>query len=222
MATLVTERPSTLNGTRVEEAERITAQEFLEVAPEDRKAELIDGVIIQPMPPLTIHENLQLFLLTLLRLYVEECELGQIFGSRTPAILSENYAPEPDILFVSNEGPANVGREGVYGPPNLVIEILSAGTAQNDRGPKFLAYEEAGVAELWLIDPYGPAGTSFFQLEKGSFRPVQPNADQILKSVAIPGFWIDVRWLWPGDEKFITVRKALEQIMPSNPSQAQE
>lgn len=222
MVTPVKENFSVTNGTRVEEAERVTAQEFLKIAPEGCKAELIDGVIIQPMPPLTIHENLQLFLLTLLRMYVEEQCLGEIFGSRTPAILNENYAPEPDLLFVANDGLAEIGREGIYGPPDLVIEILSAGTAANDRGPKFLAYEEAGVRELWLIDPYGPSGTSFFQLEKGSFRPVQPNADQILKSVAIPNFWIDVRWLWPGEEKFITVRKALEQILPSKPLPTKE
>lgn len=212
MVTHVKERPIAKNGTRVEEVERITAQEFLEIAPEDNKAELIDGVIIQPMPPLDIHEKLQLFLLRLLAGFVEELSLGEIRGSRTPAILDENYAPEPDILFVANDGQAEIRREGVFGPPDLVIEVLSAGTAQNDRGPKFLAYEEAGVRELWLIDPYGPAGTSFFHLEKGSFRPVQPNADNILKSIAVPGFWIDVRWLWPGEEKFILVRKALEQV----------
>ena len=207
VATLVKEQ------NRVEVAERVTVEEFLSVASEERKAELIDGVIIEPMPPLTIHERLQRLLLALLTVYVEEKEVGEVFGSRTPVVLSEHYAPEPDILFVANERADIIQEKGVFGAPDLVIEILSAGTAKNDRGPKFLAYEEADVRELWLIDPYGPAGTDFYQLEKGSFRPVHPDAENILKSAAVPGFWIDLSWLWPGEEKFITVRKALEAIL---------
>ena len=196
----------------VEVAERVSAEEFLRIAPEDRKAELIDGVIIEIMPPLTIHERLQRFLYTLPTLY-EERENGEVFGSRTPVVLSEYYAPEPDILFISSEQAEIIQRDGIHGAPDLVIEILSVGTAKNDRGPKFLAYEEAGVRELWLIDPYGPAGTDFYQLEQGSFRPVHPDAKSIMRSVAIPGFWIDVRWLWPDKEKFLSVRKALEEVL---------
>lgn len=197
----------------VEVAERVTATEFLHSGPEDRKAELIDGVIVEPMPPLEIHEKLFSFLYRLLSAYVEELDLGIIRGSRTPVVLNDYYAPEPDILFVANERLDVLRREGVFGSPDLIIEILSASTAQYDRGPKFLAYEEASVKELWLIDPYGPVGTDFYQLEKGSFRSVHPNADRILKSVAIPGFWINVNWLWPGDDKFIPVGKVLNQIL---------
>jgi Uma2 family endonuclease len=209
-----TKKQKTISGgSCVEVEERVTAAEFLRIAPEERKAELIDGVIESVMPPLDIHENLQGFLLTLLRMYVEDRRAGVIRGSRTPAILSEYDAPEPDILFVSTERSEIIQRDGVHGAPDFVIEILSAGTAQNDRGPKFLAYEKAGVRELWLIDPYGPAGTSFHRLERGSFRPVQPNAGSVLKSAAVPGFWINVKWLWPGEEKFIPVRKALDELL---------
>ena len=55
---------------RVEVAERITSEEFLRRAPEDQKAELIDGVMIVAPPPLDIHERLVLFLLRLLGEYV--------------------------------------------------------------------------------------------------------------------------------------------------------
>jgi len=101
----------------------------------------------------------------------------------------------------------------------LVIEILpstssgrgSAGTVHYDRGSKFKAYERAGVRELWLIDPYGPAGTEFYRLQGKRFVPVMPDSDGILRSTAVPGFWIDVAWLWPG-ERFIPVRQALARI----------
>lgn len=197
---------------RVEIAERMTADEFLRDAPEDRKAELIDGVMIVPSPPLTIHERLQRFLLLLLQSYAEERDSGEAFGSRTAVTLATDQVPEPDILFVNKENAGIIQDKGIIGTPDFVIEILSASTLRNDRGPKFRAYERAGVGELWLIDPYGPDGTQFFILQGERFVEVEANEAGILKSVAIPGFWIDLRWLWP-EMDFIKVRQALAAIL---------
>jgi len=196
---------------RVEVAERMTSEEFFRYAPEDQKAELIDGVMIVQSPPLVAHERLFRFLFRLLAAYVEEHDLGEVLGSRTPVELEIDQAPEPDILFVAKERLDIIQPKGVFGPPDLVIEILSAGAIHYDRGPKFRAYERAGVRELWLIDPYGPAGTEFYQLQADRFAPVVPDEKGILHSVAVPGFWIDVAWLWPA-ERFIPVREALERI----------
>jgi Uma2 family endonuclease len=196
---------------RVEVAERMTSEEFFRYAPEDQKAELIDGVMIMHSPPLVIHEKLQGFLYTLLRTYVEESDLGEVLGSRTPVELEVEQTYEPDILFVARERAGIVESKGVLGAPDLVIEILSAGMVHYDRGSKFRAYERTGVRELWLIDPYGPAGTEFYRLQGKRFVPVMPDRDGILRSTAVPGFWIDVAWLWPG-ERFIPVRQALARI----------
>jgi Uma2 family endonuclease len=197
--------------TRVEVAERMTSEEFFRYAPEDQNAELIDGVMIVHSPPLVIHEKLQGFLLTLLRTYVEDNDLGEVLGSRTPVELEEDQVYEPDMLFIARERMDILEPKGVFGAPDLVIEILSASTVRYDRGAKFEAYERAGVRELWLIDPYGPAGTEFYQLQGKRFAPVMPDSAGFLRSVAVPGFWINVAWLWPR-ERFVPVREALAQI----------
>jgi Uma2 family endonuclease len=144
--------------TRVEVAERMTSEEFFRYAPEDQTAELIDGVMIVHSPPLVVHERLQGFLLTLLRTYVEDNDLGEVLGSRTPVELEGDQTYEPDILFIARERADILEPKGVFGAPEMVIEVLSASTVHYDRGPKFRAYERAGVRELWLIDPYGPSG----------------------------------------------------------------
>jgi Uma2 family endonuclease len=197
--------------TRVEVAERMTSEEFFRYAPEGQKAELIDGVMIMHSPPLVTHERLFRFLFRLLASYVEDHDLGEVLGSRTPVELEVDQTIEPDILFIAQERLDIVEEKGVFGTPDLVIEILSASTVSYDRGSKFRAYERAGVRELWLIDPYGPAGTEFYQLQATRFVPVMPDGDGILRSVVVPGFWIDVAWLWPG-ERFIPVRQALSAI----------
>lgn len=200
---------------RVEVMERMTAADFFRDAPEDRKAELIDGVMIMPSPPLVVHERLQNFLFRLLADFVEQQQLGEVFGSRTAVELERFYAPEPDSFFVETDRLHIIGEKGVFGAPDFVIEILSASTARNDRGAKFNAYERAGVREYWLIDPYGPAGTEFFQLREGRFRPFAPDATGVVTSATLPGFWIDLAWIWPAGAS-PPVSQALNAIL--NPS----
>jgi len=196
---------------RVEVAERLTSKEFFRRAPDDRKAELIDGVMLVSPPPLEIHERLQIFLLRLLGEFVELFDLGALRGSRTAVELEADQTYEPDILFVARERVEIIKDEGIFGAPDLVIEILSASTASYDRGAKFRAYERAGVRELWLIDPYGPAGTEFYQRESGDLKPIMPDADGIVPSIVLPGFKLRTAWLWPA-EKFITIRDVLREM----------
>ncbi len=197
--------------TRVEVAERMSTDEFLRYAPEDQKAELIDGVMTVASPPLDIHERLQIFLIRLLAGYVEQHDLGEIRGSRTPMILADDQVFEPDILYVARERVGLIEEKGVFGAPELIVEILSAGTAPHDRGPKFRAYERAGVPEVWLIDPHGPLGTEFFHRREGRLEPVMPDAEGVLRSVGLPGFAIRVDWLWP-KERFLPIAQALREV----------
>ncbi len=196
---------------RVEVVERMTAADFFHYAPDDQTAELIDGVMIVSPPPLDIHERLQIFLIRLLGEFVEYFGLGEVRGSRTAVRLADDQVYEPDILFVGRDRVEFIQEQGVFGPPDLVIEILSASTAPHDRGAKFRVYERAGVRELWLIDPYGPAGTEFYQRQGDFFKPVMPDQNGLIHSVALPGFKLDTTWLWP-EQKFILIRQALQQM----------
>jgi Uma2 family endonuclease len=189
----------------------MNSRDFLRCAPEDQKAELIDGVMLMAPPPLYVHERLQVFLLHLLREFIEIHQLGEVLGSRTAVALADDQAFEPDILFVSGERAGIIRAEGIFGAPDLVVEILSASTATYDRGAKFRAYERAGVRELWLIDPYGPAGTEFYVLQGAVFKPVMPDEKGVFASSVLPGFKLHTNWLWPAD-KFIPVRKALQEM----------
>lgn len=197
---------------RVEVAELMTADEFFEVAPEEQKAELINGVLIMMAPPSDEHEQLQMFLLKLIGIFVEENDLGEIRGSRTAVKVDSINAYEPDILFVKRDREHIVRRKGVFGAPDLIIEILSAGTARHDRGAKMRAYERIGVREYWLIDPYGPVGTEFYQSNGTMFMQVQPDEAGWLHSNTLPNFKIQLDWLWPKG-RFIKVLAALKAMV---------
>jgi Uma2 family endonuclease len=144
-------------------------------------------------------------------MYVEYFDLGELRGSRTAVRLADDQTYEPDILFVSRERMEIIQEQGVFGPPDLVIEILSASTATHDRGAKFRFYERVGVRELWLIDPYGPAGTEFYQGEGDRFQPIMPDQYGLIHSTTLPGFKLNTAWLWPAD-RFILIRAALKEM----------
>ena len=57
----------------------------------------------------------------------------------------------PDLIVVCDR--QKIKYNGVYGAPDLVVEILSPRTAKNDKINKKAVYEKFGVKEYWLINP---------------------------------------------------------------------
>ena len=57
----------------------------------------------------------------------------------------------PDGMIVCD--PDKVRDDGVYGAPDLVVEVISPGTAKYDRGRKKDMYEKYGVREYWIVNP---------------------------------------------------------------------
>jgi len=198
---------------RVETAERMTADEFLLLVREDEKAELIEGVMVVATPASRTHERLFRFLFSLLTVYVEHHNLGEVYGSRTAVRLTHEDVYEPDILFVAKERLGIIGEQQVSGAPDLVVEILSAASVSYDRGIKREVYGRTGVRELWLIDPYGPTGTQFWQRppEAPGLVRVEP-IEGVLRSLVLPGFWLHTNWLWPPEGEFPPVLEVLREL----------
>ena len=69
-------------------------------------------------------------------------------------------------MIVCNKN--NIKLDGIHGAPDLVVEVLSPGTAKNDKGYKKDLYETAGVKEYWIIDPM-PRSIEVYLLTDGKF-----------------------------------------------------
>jgi Uma2 family endonuclease len=106
--------------------------DFMRLALDNQKAELINGDIVIMSPPFDEHERLQVFLIAILSMYVGRFSLGQVRGSRTPVRIAPDQTYEPDILFVSKARAHIVTRQEVIEAPDLVIEILSGGALKFD------------------------------------------------------------------------------------------
>jgi Uma2 family endonuclease len=73
------------------------------------------------------------------------------FIAPTDVKLSETDVVQPDIFVVCD--PRKITPECIDGAPDLVIEILSPGTATRDLREKKALYADYGVREYIIVDP---------------------------------------------------------------------
>ena len=72
----------------------------------------------------------------------------------------------PDFMAVCD--PDKIKQDGVHGAPDLVVEVLSPGTARNDRTLKKDTYARFGVREYWLVSP-GDKYVEIYRNDGGEF-----------------------------------------------------
>lgn len=58
---------------------------------------------------------------------------------------------EPDLFIICDD--EKLKENGLFGAPDMVIEVLSPSNPKNDKIYKLNAYEKAGVQEYWIVDP---------------------------------------------------------------------
>jgi Uma2 family endonuclease len=183
--------------------------DFLELVTEDEKADLLHGGIYMASPESLDHNDLETWLGSIFRAFVEERDLGRVFVTKDAFRLSDDSAPEPDLGFIATARLDRLRSGYVDGPPDLAVEIVSPESVDRDYEHKRAIYEEFGVGEYWLLDPDEQTAT-FLLLESGAFVERKPDGN-IYRSRQLPGFWIDVRWLW--QRPLPSVRRTADQIL---------
>ena len=140
-------------------------------------------------PPTPLHNNTASRLMTLLQAYVIKTgDKGRIYFPRAGIIRGPNSWLEPDLFYIAAETVA-------YSDPqypqykstaDLVIEVISPGSAIYDRNTKADTYAALGVKELWLVDE--GSGIIEVRVLKGDrYGPsVVHGRDDHLKSVVLP------------------------------------
>ncbi len=171
-----------------------TVEEFFELVPDGQKADLIDGVIYMASPDSNWNDIIGGFLYTLMSVYAEERDLGEVKGTRFAFVLGPRRAPEPDVSFVSGERPEVIQPTRGVGPPDIAVEIVAEDSKERDHVLKKRLYEETGVREYWLLDPLQDR-YQFFRLRDGQYELMPLDQDRYFHSEALPGFWLDVEWL---------------------------
>lgn len=173
---------------------KYTLEEFWELPdPPDRsKLELIAGVLYMTPPPGYQHENACSKLNRMLSDYLTATgDKGQLYIPRSGIMRKPNSWLEPDLFYVSAETKAKLDPK-YRTTADLVIEVISPGSAIYDRNTKADTYAALGVKELWLVDE-----TSMIIevriLRGDQFGPsVVLESTDLLKSFVLAGFEVKV------------------------------
>ena len=117
---------------------------------EEFRDEMLDGQLVAMAPsPLVNHNRISFNITRIFQNYLDgkTCEA---FNDGTDLYLSPKDRVVPDMMVVCN--PDIIKSTGVYGAPDLIVEILSPSTSKRDRGYKKDLYEKCGIKEYWIID----------------------------------------------------------------------
>ncbi len=120
-------------------------------------------------------------------------------------IFSDRNAVAPDLVWLSNERAVDVLAPGdgkLHGPPDLVVEVLSQGSAneRRDREIKRELYDRYGVEEYWVVDRF-TRRVDIYRRQEGALALVaRPGVDAELISPLLPGFACPVATLFTAGE----------------------
>jgi len=171
---------------------KLTYEEYFSLPEDTRPCELIDGELYMPPAPISRHQRILINLLRAIDHFVREKNLGDVYISPVDVILdrARPLILQPDLLFVS-QGRRHIIQERIEGAPDLVVEVLSPGSAIRDRTEKAVWYGQYGVREYWLVDPE----TRTIEVRRlstegyetlGVYGPGQVFASEILPGLVLP------------------------------------
>jgi Uma2 family endonuclease len=127
--------------------------------PDEVRGELIDGFFVDmsPAPSIAHHDAaLRIFVQWHLQLRGGPCKpLAAPVDVLLPRDGENDEQTrnivQPDVLIVCDK--SKIDGRFIRGAPDIVVEVLSPGTARKDQTRKLALYEAAGVSEYWLLHP---------------------------------------------------------------------
>lgn len=163
---------------------------------ETKRYELLGGELYMVPSPSFKHQLVSGNLELLLRNFVAENELGIILDAPFDVVFGEGEEREvvqPDIFFISKERTGIISEEEICGAPDLIVEIISPGTEERDRGYKKTLYARHGVKEYWIVDPEAKTVELFTLGEKGFELVRAYKGTEVLKPPLLEGLEVDLK-----------------------------
>ena len=151
------------------EQEIWTYQDYLKL-PQDRMTyQIIGGRLFMTPAPSSYHQKVSRNLEFILWSWVKKNNLGEIFYAPIDVIFSSVNVVQPDIVFISKDRSKILQEKGIFGAPDLIVEIVSPSTLELDVRFKKELYQRFGVREYWIVYPEEKR-IEVFHLKGGSFK----------------------------------------------------
>ncbi|HEV3074953.1 MAG TPA: Uma2 family endonuclease [Thermoanaerobaculia bacterium] len=167
-------------------------QKDYEALPDEPRCELLFGrLYVMPAP--TLRHQAVLGAMWLHLTGIAQASGGRAYFAPLDVVLADHSVVQPDAIYVS---PArfDILRRRIEGAPDLLVEVLSPGTARRDRGEKLMLYAQTGIREYWIVD-HEVRQIEFLINEAGRFVVAFPEAGRY-QSESLPELHLDVAGFW--------------------------
>ena len=139
-----------------------TILEVWQNLPEGTLCQLINDTLIISPSPITVHQMVLNEINVEISIFLRKKKIGKVFISPYDVHFSRQNIFQPDLLFIKNENLHKIKSNGLFGSPDLIVEVLSPSTSHLDLDEKKLIYERYGVQEYFIIDPNSKSVISFY------------------------------------------------------------
>ncbi len=168
-----------------------TYQDYLKIE-DDLLYEIMEGELEMAPSPGTYHQRSSRDLGFAVWKYVKDTDQGEVLFAPTDVILDEKNKPQPDLMFVSKERLTIIRDAGIFGCPDMVVEIISPTSIHRDRYRKKAMYEKFGVPEYWIVDALYKTVEVLTLQEGGYILHSFARESGIVESKVIKGFQIEI------------------------------
>jgi Uma2 family endonuclease len=173
----------------------LTAEEFDNYPfEEDKRYELDEGELIEMTRPAYDHNRALIRLTVKLFNFLEQNPIGEALNSENLFALSAATRRAPDLAVILGDRSKELrGAKVILVVPDIAIEILSPSETPRLVHRKLKQYFQAGVKEVWLIDPEDRTG----EIWTGPSLPQHElTASDSIESPLLPGFSVTLQELF--------------------------
>ena len=159
---------------------------------DERRYEIIDGELLMAPAPDYWHQDWSRKLFRRLDRHVMDGKLGEVLYAPFDVILDAENVIQPDLLFIAKANLSILQTRGVFGTPNLLVELISPSSVRRDRYVKKGLYARFGVKEYWIVDTANKA-LEIWKLQNRQFElHCMVEEKGKVTSLVLPGFEFDL------------------------------
>ena len=160
-----------------------TAVDIYRMLPEGTRCEVIFNELTMSPSPTPSHQLLLSDLHALLYAFLRNSNAGKVIPAPIDVYLeSKASVVQPDLIILLNKSLEKIQSDGIYGAPDIVIEILSRNRTYDTQKKRAL-YEQAGVKEYFMIDPDNKKAILLTLDRAGKYAETYEEAGRLKSSV---------------------------------------
>ena len=181
---------------KVEEKNLFNYRDYFLLPDDGKRYQIIEGELFMTPPPGFSHQRATTRLAGILYQYLNKNPIGEVICAPFAVVLSDIHVVEPDLVYVSNAKKNLIKERGIFGSPDLVVEVLSKGNKKMDRTKKFKLYAQFKVPRCWIVDPMEKT-MEMYELVKGEYQLIaKKQGNEIIKPSLFPGLEFSLKELW--------------------------